>query len=363
VAVFAYFWHDILKITTGFIITTLSWFTKSPVDKAHRENSFLGWLIIAGTIPVGIFGLVFRKYIEGKLTKDLRVIAASLIGLAILLAIAELVGKQKRSIKEVGLKDALFAGTAQVLALVPGSSRSGTTMTGGLFSRSSSPILLPSVDPRDHSKRPSRAAEGPIIGPDRMGATRGGYCGLRGRRLPVDSVSAPVPAEALYLFIHRLQDCAWTGDHRIARVRQDSSLSQFEQANRGKRQSVAAGPELQLAEPGGKSSSQTALWGFHLDPDTSSIDQFNPPQDPVFRYRNVVRGCRIASCDERAFGGRAIDPDYPMNDRGVISALVQNDVASLKEAVLNRFNSDEIAIFDARAHTAAAHSDLYRDAA
>ena len=133
IAVFAYFWTDILRITQGFIITNLAKVTKREVSQEHRENSYLGWLVILGTIPVGIFGLLFKDYIEGKLTKDLRVIACSLIGLALLLGIAEVTGKQKRGIKEVGIRDALMVGLAQVLALVPGSSRSGTTITGGLF--------------------------------------------------------------------------------------------------------------------------------------------------------------------------------------------------------------------------------------
>jgi undecaprenyl-diphosphatase len=85
-------------------------------------------------LPIGVFGLLLKRVIEGPLTKDLRVIAASLIGLAIVLTIAEVFGKQQRDMKNVRLSDALAIGFAQVLALIPGSSRSGTTITGGLFS-------------------------------------------------------------------------------------------------------------------------------------------------------------------------------------------------------------------------------------
>ena len=68
------------------------------------------------------------------LTKDLRIIAGSLIGLAIVLTIAEIVAKQRRDINNVKIRDAIVVGIAQVFALIPGSSRSGTTITGGLFS-------------------------------------------------------------------------------------------------------------------------------------------------------------------------------------------------------------------------------------
>jgi undecaprenyl-diphosphatase len=93
----------------------------------------MGWLIIIGTIPVVIIGLGFKKFIEGNLTKDLWVIAISLIALAIILAIAEKTAKFKKEIKDITIKDALVIGIAQCFALIPGSSRSGTTITGGLF--------------------------------------------------------------------------------------------------------------------------------------------------------------------------------------------------------------------------------------
>ena len=75
----------------------------------------------------------FKHIIEGTLTKDLYVIAGSLIGLAIILALAEMVAKFKKEIKDLSIKDSLIIGIAQCFALIPGSSRSGTTITGGLF--------------------------------------------------------------------------------------------------------------------------------------------------------------------------------------------------------------------------------------
>jgi len=93
----------------------------------------MGWMIIIGTIPVVIIGLVFKDVIEGALTKNLYVIATSLIVLAIILAIAEVTAKFQKDIEDITIKDALIIGLAQSVSLIPGSSRSGTTITGGLF--------------------------------------------------------------------------------------------------------------------------------------------------------------------------------------------------------------------------------------
>ena len=96
-------------------------------------EAWLGWLVIIGSIPVAVVGLVFKKQIEGTFTKNLWVIATMMIVVGVLLAIAEWVGKRERSMDELGLGDALAVGFSQVLALIPGSSRSGSTIMGGLF--------------------------------------------------------------------------------------------------------------------------------------------------------------------------------------------------------------------------------------
>ena len=134
IAVILYFWTDILKIITGFIAANLARFTGRRADPSQQQYATLGWLIIIGTLPVAIVGLLFRHQIEGMLTKDLRVIAGSLIGLAVLLTIAEIVGTQRRDMRNLRASDAIIVGGFQVLALIPGSSRSGSTITGGLFS-------------------------------------------------------------------------------------------------------------------------------------------------------------------------------------------------------------------------------------
>ena len=134
IAVILYFWTDIIKIIVGFVAASVAKISGHVVDESQTEYAKLGWLIIIGTLPVAIVGLLFRHQIEGVLTKDLRIIAGSLIGLAILLTLAEIVGKQRKEMKDIRIPDAIVVGFAQVLALIPGSSRSGTTITGGLFS-------------------------------------------------------------------------------------------------------------------------------------------------------------------------------------------------------------------------------------
>lgn len=132
-AVFIYFWSDIISIIRGFILANHALLRKQPVEEIHRQQARLGWFVIIGSIPIATIGLALKDVIEGQLTKNLWVIAGSLIGLALLLAIAEMVASQKRDMKTLRLSDALAVGLAQVFALIPGSSRSGTTITGGLF--------------------------------------------------------------------------------------------------------------------------------------------------------------------------------------------------------------------------------------
>jgi undecaprenyl-diphosphatase len=129
-AVLIYFREDIKNIVTAFTVENL--FER----KRYREqslNSRLGWLIIIGTIPVVVIGLLFKHQIEGVFTKNLYVIAVSLIALAVLLAVAEKAASHRKGIAELGWVEALVVGIAQAFALIPGSSRSGTTITGGLF--------------------------------------------------------------------------------------------------------------------------------------------------------------------------------------------------------------------------------------
>ena len=140
IAVLIYFAGDIWNIARAFVRDHLTGFTGRQGTAGGRTDgailsheAWLGWLIIIGSVPVAVVGLLFKKQIEGTFTKNLWVIATMMIAVALLLTIAEFVGKQRRGMQELKIRDALAVGWAQVLALIPGSSRSGSTIMGGLF--------------------------------------------------------------------------------------------------------------------------------------------------------------------------------------------------------------------------------------
>jgi len=141
-AVFVYFARDIWEISYAFVrdhLLLLRGKTPPGVDgrgffgSRMSPNASLGWLIIIGSVPIGVLGLVLKKVIEGTFTKNLWVIATMMIVVAVLLLVAERVGSKRRGMEDLTLKDALAVGFAQVLALIPGASRSGSTIMGGLF--------------------------------------------------------------------------------------------------------------------------------------------------------------------------------------------------------------------------------------
>jgi undecaprenyl-diphosphatase len=135
-AVLIYFAGDIINILRAFIGDHIAWFS-GRVDAGQpklSKNAWLGWLVIIGSLPVGVIGLLLKKQIEGTFTKNLWVIATMMIVVGMLMLIAELVGRRERDMDQLRVSDALAVGTAQCLALIPGSSRSGSTIMGGLFS-------------------------------------------------------------------------------------------------------------------------------------------------------------------------------------------------------------------------------------
>ncbi len=142
-AVFVYFAADIFNISSAFIrdhyalLTGKRGMRFSGTDGVRpiwlSEEAWLGWLVIVGSIPIGTLGLLFKDFIEGSGTKNLWVIAIMLIVIAVLLVGAELVGSQRKDIKHLGFVDAIVQGFSQCLALMPGASRSGSTIMGGLF--------------------------------------------------------------------------------------------------------------------------------------------------------------------------------------------------------------------------------------
>jgi len=130
VSVLIYFRKDLIDIVSDFVSENIF---KRVQFSRQTHNSKLGWLIIVGSIPVGIIGFSLKNVIEGALTKNLWIISGSLIILAIILGIAEKTANFKKEMNDITVKDAFLVGIAQCFALIPGSSRSGTTITGGLF--------------------------------------------------------------------------------------------------------------------------------------------------------------------------------------------------------------------------------------
>ena len=125
VAVLIYFARDIVRIVKA-------WFG-GLLDKTKRTPDYwLGWWVILGTIPIGAAGLIFTHYIRGDV-RNLWIVATALIVFSAVIAAAEYYGKRTRPIEAFTWRDSLVIGAAQCLALIPGVSRSGATISAGLF--------------------------------------------------------------------------------------------------------------------------------------------------------------------------------------------------------------------------------------
>ncbi len=125
-AVFIYFAGDIKRLASA------AWESLGRRDLRHTQDSLLAWAIIPGTLPIAVFGLGFRDFIEGE-ARGVSIVASALIGGAILLLVAEKAGKRDRGMECLGFWRIQFIGLCQALALIPGSSRSGVTIAGGLL--------------------------------------------------------------------------------------------------------------------------------------------------------------------------------------------------------------------------------------
>ncbi|UNB56054.1 MULTISPECIES: undecaprenyl-diphosphate phosphatase [unclassified Mycolicibacterium] len=124
-AVLVYFAKDIRRIL-------VSWFAGLR-NAARRDSDYwLGWWVIIGTIPICVLGLLFKDQIRGGV-RNLWIVAIALIVFSVVIAAAEYFGKQTRQVEQLTWKDAVIVGLAQCLALVPGVSRSGATISAGLF--------------------------------------------------------------------------------------------------------------------------------------------------------------------------------------------------------------------------------------
>ncbi|MCH7232683.1 undecaprenyl-diphosphate phosphatase [Glycomyces sp. L485] len=124
IAVLTYFFKDIVRIVKGWTVGVLN------ADKRGHDYRF-GWYVIVGSVPIIVAGLLFKDSIDS--IYNLWVIAIGMIGWAFVMWFAERVATHQRSESHVNMRDAIFVGCIQVLALFPGVSRSGATMTAGML--------------------------------------------------------------------------------------------------------------------------------------------------------------------------------------------------------------------------------------
>ena len=125
-AVLLYFRKDLWRIA-------VTWVRSLRRPELRQElDARMGWYIIAGTVPISILGLAFSDQIENE-ARNLYLIGTTLIVLGLILWIADRTSKRERDVTTVTLRDSVIVGCAQALALIPGVSRSGATITAGLL--------------------------------------------------------------------------------------------------------------------------------------------------------------------------------------------------------------------------------------
>jgi undecaprenyl-diphosphatase len=124
-AVLLYFRHDIWRIITA-------WIASLGGGRKGDPDARMGWLIIVGSLPIGILGLLFQDDIETTF-RDLRIVATALILFSLILFWADRIGAKQRELDQLTVPHGIGFGFAQAMALIPGVSRSGGTITAGLF--------------------------------------------------------------------------------------------------------------------------------------------------------------------------------------------------------------------------------------
>ncbi|APX31957.1 undecaprenyl-diphosphatase UppP [Brachybacterium sp. P6-10-X1] len=125
-AVLIYFWKDITRIIG-------KWFKALAGKIPHSDPDVrMGWLVIIGSIPIGVLGLLFEEQIDHGL-RNLYITATTLIVFGLLLGLADRIAPQRKELTELTVRDGILFGLAQALALIPGVSRSGGTITAGLL--------------------------------------------------------------------------------------------------------------------------------------------------------------------------------------------------------------------------------------
>lgn len=125
-AVIIYFWRDIVRIVARWSLSLAGRVERSDPDAR------MGWLIILGSVPIGVLGLLLEDYIDTEF-RSLWITATMLVVFGVVLAVADRVGRQIRHLDDLTLRHGVLFGLAQALALIPGVSRSGGTITAGLL--------------------------------------------------------------------------------------------------------------------------------------------------------------------------------------------------------------------------------------
>ena len=129
-AVITYFFKDIARIISKwFRALPFKW--SNPVEQSDPDVR-MGWTVIIGTLPIGILGLLFDDFIETKL-RNLYIVATVLAVFAVFLFLADRYSKRVKTLEDINLRDGLLYGLGQAMALIPGVSRSGGTITVGLL--------------------------------------------------------------------------------------------------------------------------------------------------------------------------------------------------------------------------------------
>ncbi|ALU40142.1 UDP-diphosphatase [Kocuria flava] len=125
-AVVIYFWRDIVRILRQWGLSLAGRVPRSDPDAR------MGWLIILGSLPIGVLGLLFEDWIDTEF-RSLWITATMLVVFGVFLAVADRVGRQHRHLDDLTVRHGVLYGLAQALALIPGVSRSGGTITAGLL--------------------------------------------------------------------------------------------------------------------------------------------------------------------------------------------------------------------------------------
>lgn len=171
-AVLIYFWKDITRIIAR-------WFRALVGKVPHSDPDVrMGWLIIIGSIPIGVLGLLFEEQIDTSF-RSLWIVATMLIVFGLLLAVADVFGSQVKPLEKLTVRDGILYGLAQSLALIPGVSRSGGTITMGLALGYTRPaaaryaflLAVPAVFASGFYKLFQSLAEPGLQGPYGMGQT------------------------------------------------------------------------------------------------------------------------------------------------------------------------------------------------